>query len=153
MNLLRSGEVMSGAVLAALGIYVILEARQWEYLGADGPGPGFFPLWYGIALVVLSAALIVMHLRDAAPAPAAPAERGGQGRALAAWMGLVACVALLKPLGFLIAFGLFSLFLVRVLYRQPLGRALAVAVGGTLGFYLLFDVALNVSLPRGILGF
>jgi putative tricarboxylic transport membrane protein len=140
-------------VLAALGLYVILEARQWEYLGPDGPGAGFFPMWYGIGLVVLSALLIINHLQDPAPAPAAAGERGRKGRALAAWLGLVACVALLKPLGFLIAFALFSLFLVRFLYGQSLGRSLAVAVGGTLGFYLIFDVALNVALPAGALGF
>jgi putative tricarboxylic transport membrane protein len=153
MNLLRNGDIVSGAVLAALGIYVILESRQWEYLGPDGPGPGFFPMWYGIGLVVLSAALIVTHLKDGAPAPSASFEESGKGRPLAAWLGLVACVALLKPLGFLIAFGLFSLFLVRFLYGQPLGKALVVAVGGTLGFYLVFDYALNVTLPAGVLGF
>jgi putative tricarboxylic transport membrane protein len=153
MNLLRNGEVVSGAALFALGAYIILESRQWEYLGADGPGPGFFPMWYGIGLIVLSAALIVTHLR--APEPAAPVsgESGGKGRSLAAWLGLVVCVALLKPLGFVIAFALYSLFLVRFLYGQSLGRSVAVAVGGAAGFYLLFDVALNVALPTGVLGF
>ena len=31
----------------------------------DGPGPGFFPSWYGVAMVVLSLALIVSRLRSA----------------------------------------------------------------------------------------
>lgn len=153
MNLLRNGEVMSGAVLAALGVYVILESRQWEYLGPDGPGPGFFPVWYGIALVALSLVLIAMHVRSA-PAPrAAPGQGSLNGRALAAWLALVACVALLKPLGFLVSFGLFALFLVRFLYGQSMAKSLAISAGGALGFYLIFDVALNVSLPSGILGF
>jgi putative tricarboxylic transport membrane protein len=153
MRLLRNSEVVSGALLAALGIYIILQSRQWEYLGPDGPGPGFFPMWYGIALVALSLVLIGMHLPRAPRAPAAPVERSETGRALAAWVGLVVCVGLLKPLGFLIAFALFTLFLVRFLYGQTLGKALAVAVGGAAGFYLVFDVALNVSLPTGVLGF
>jgi putative tricarboxylic transport membrane protein len=153
MRLLRNGEVVSGALLAALGVYVILQSRQWEYLGPDGPGPGFFPLWYGIALVGLSLALVVIHLRRAPQAQAAPGKPGGTGRALAAWLGLVACVGLLKPLGFLAAFALFTLFLVRFLYGQSLGRSLAVAGGGAAGFYLVFDVALNVTLPTGVLGF
>jgi putative tricarboxylic transport membrane protein len=153
MTLLRNGDVASGAVLAALGVYVILEARQWEYLGPDGPGPGFFPVWYGIGLVALSLALIAMSLRRAA-APAARADDGSRkGRAVAAWLGLVACVALLKPLGFLVSFALFSAFLVRFLYGQSLAKSVAVATGGALGFYLVFDVALNVSLPSGVLGF
>jgi putative tricarboxylic transport membrane protein len=153
MKLLRNGEVVSGAVLAALGIYVILEARQWEYLGPEGPGPGFFPIWYGIALVVLSVALIAINVRRGSAQAAEAAAGSRKGRALAAWLGLVACVALLKPLGFIVSFALFSLFLVRFLYGESLARSVAVAAGGALGFYLVFDVALNVSLPTGVLGF
>ena len=35
-------------------------ARGWEYLGQDGPGPGFFPLWYGIAMLVAVRALVLI---------------------------------------------------------------------------------------------
>ncbi len=151
MRLLRNGDFVSGAVLAALGVFIITEARQWEYLGPDGPGPGFFPLWYGIGLLVLSVMLMVVHARQAP----APESRGmaGTGRPFATWAALVVCVALLKVLGFIVAFSLFALFIVRFLYRQSFGKALAVAVGGAVGFYLLFDVALNVALPAGMLGF
>ncbi|MNC88000.1 Tripartite tricarboxylate transporter TctB family protein [compost metagenome] len=65
----------------------------------------------------------------------------------------MACVALLKVLGFIIAYALFTLFIVRFLYRQPLGKSLAIAAGGAVGFHLLFAVALNVALPTGMLGF
>jgi len=151
MSLLKNGEVMSGAVLAALGVYIVAESRQWEYLGPDGPGPGFFPMWYGIGLVALSIALIAMHWKREPAAPAA--EQGGTRRALAAWVALLACVALLRPLGFLIAFGIFTIYLVRFVYRESTAKALAVGIGGSLGFYLLFDKALNVTLPAGLLGF
>jgi len=151
MSLLRNGEFVSGAVLAGLGVFIIMEAWQWEYLGPDGPGPGFFPLWYGVGLLVLSVTLMVVHARQAP----APESRGmaGTGRAFATWAALVVCVALLKVLGFIVAFSLLTLFIVQVLYRQPFGKALAVAAGGAIGFYLLFDVALNVALPAGKLGF
>ena len=33
------GDMISGAVLAGLGAYIIVEARQLEYIGIDGPGP------------------------------------------------------------------------------------------------------------------
>ena len=142
---------MSGAVLAGLGVYIIVEARGWEYLGPDGPGPGFFPLWYGIALVGLSLLLVGSSFRGA---PAGkPVDWREVGRALTAWAGLAACAGLLKVLGFLLAFGLFTFFLVAVMYRRPVGTAAAVSVGIALVFYLLFPVALNVALPVGKLGF
>src|SRR5229473_2966567 len=59
----KSGDLWSGVALAALGLYIVFQARQWEYLGPEGPGAGFFPLWYGIAILGLSLLLIVSHFR------------------------------------------------------------------------------------------
>ena len=50
----RDGDVISGGLLAALGSYIVLEARAWTYSGPEGPGPGFFPIWYGILMIGLS---------------------------------------------------------------------------------------------------
>lgn len=148
------GDVVSGSVLAALGVFIIIESRHWEYLGADGPGPGFFPLWYGIAMVALSLLLVGGSvLRPATGESAKGINWKEVGHALATWGVFAGCIALLKVLGFLLSFGLFTLFVVAVMYRRPLPTALAVAVGSALGFYLLFPLALNVALPVGILGF
>jgi putative tricarboxylic transport membrane protein len=149
----RTGDIVSGAVLAGLGVYVILEAKGWEYLGPDGPGPGFFPIWYGVALVALSLLLVFTSLRDRAARPGKPVSWREVARALTAWAGLAACAGLLKVLGFVVSFGLFTFFLVAVMYRRSLVTALAVSIGVCLAFYLLFPVALNVALPVNKLGF
>jgi putative tricarboxylic transport membrane protein len=154
----RAGDLASGAVLVALGVFIVLQARRWEYLGADGPGPGFFPLWYGIVMIALALLLIATSWRSRMAArqdetPAARVELRAVGRPLAAWAALAACIALLKLLGFLLAFGLFAFFVTAVMYRRPVVPSLAVAVGCALGFYLLFPLALNVALPTGLLGF
>ena len=151
---------MSGALLAGLGVYIVVEARRWEYLGADGPGPGFFPLWYGLAMIALSLGLISTSVATPAAVPAR-ADAAGRAsvttlemrRALATWIGLAACVGLLKLLGFLVAFALFTFFVAVVMYRRPMLPSLAVAVGSALGFYLVFPLALGVALPRGLFGF
>ena len=151
---MKTGDIVSGAALAGLGVFIIVEARGWEYLGPDGPGPGFFPLWYGIALLVLSLLLIGWSVRrGAAPESGARVNWRDVGRALTAWAAFTACITLLKVLGFLLSFGLMTLFVVAVMYRRPLKVALPVAAGTALGFYLVFPLALNVSLPVGVLGF
>ena len=150
---IKTGDIISGAVLAGLGIFIIVEARGWEYLGPDGPGPGFFPLWYGIAMVALSLLLVVMSLVGRSAEGAKPVKWREVGSALYAWAGLALCVGLLKVLGFLLAFGLFVFFLVAVIFRRPLAKAAAVSAGMAIAFYLLFPLVLGLSLPVGWLGF
>jgi putative tricarboxylic transport membrane protein len=151
---LNRGEIISGVVLAALGVYIVTEAARWEYLGPDGPGPGFFPIWYGIAMVVLAVALVVQNfMTKAAVADGKPVNWREVRRVFIAWAGFVASVLLLKVLGFILSFGFFVLFIVAGLYRRPWRVAVSVAVGCAAGFYLVFPLALNVRLPTGILGF
>ena len=146
------GDVVSGAVLAGLGVYIISEARQWNYTGPEGPGPGFFPLWYGIAMVVLSLGMVVVAaIRPAAAG--AKTDWRGIGRAILVWAVFAACTALLKVLGLLTVLALMTLFIVGVMYGKPLKIACAAAAGTTVGFYLVFSLALNVGLPVGPLGF
>lgn len=151
---MNRGEIISGVVLAALGVYIVTEAARWEYLGPDGPGPGFFPIWYGIAMVALAIVLVVQNfMTKAAVADGKPVNWREMGRVFIAWAGFVASVMLLKVLGFILSFGFFVLFIVAGLYRRPWRVAISVAVGCAAGFYLVFPLALNVRLPTGILGF
>ncbi|MGZ8153838.1 MAG: tripartite tricarboxylate transporter TctB family protein [Burkholderiales bacterium] len=151
-SLHKNGDVVSGAVLTGLGVFVVLESRRWDYMAPDGPGPGFFPTWYGLALIALSIALI-------ASAVSKRAHEGGAvrwnevGRALVAWLALTACIAALKVLGFLLSFGLLTLFVVSFMYGRSLAFGIGSAAATSLGFYLVFPLALNVSLPVGVFGF
>ena len=139
-----NGDFWSGLALGGLGAYIIFEAVGWEYLGPDGPGPGFFPLWYGIAMAALSFALVVSSLVRAQPEAT---DWSGVGRALAAWVALAAAVAALKLVGFVVAFAALAFFMVAVMYRRPLRTAAIVAAAVTAGFYLVFPLALGVKLP------
>ena len=53
-SFIRSGDFWSGLVLAALGTYILVTAHRWDYITEEGPGAGFFPMWYGGAMVALS---------------------------------------------------------------------------------------------------
>jgi len=135
----KSPDFWSGLALAALGGYIVYTARGWEYLGQDGPGPGFFPLWYGIVMLVLSAILVLTGKSEA--------SWKGAGRAFAAWAAFAVSVALIKLLGFLIAFAALTFFIVTVMYRRPPVTAALVAAGVAAGFYVVFPLALGVALP------
>jgi len=149
--LLRDGDVISGAVLSALGVFIFLQAHQWTYTGPDGPGPGFFPTWYGLGMVALS--LVMIGQKIARGIEARTIDWRAAGRGLGTWAAFTAAAALLKPLGFALSFALLTFFVVAVIFRRSLLTSLLTAVGLAAAFHLVFAVALDVALPTGWLGF
>ena len=148
-------ESLAALILAGFGIFIIYEARGLPYSSEFGPGPGFFPLWIGIALVVCALAVFCTYTLSAEPdaAKTAAFRRAELGRALGAWLAFALAIAFLSFLGFGLSLGLLTVFLIVVLDRRPSWVALGVAAGLVLGFHLVFVVALGVSLPEGPLGF
>ena len=134
----------SGLALAALAGYIIVQASGWDYMGPDGPGAGFFPLWYGVAMAALSAALVVSSVLRG---EGERVDWRGAGRAFALWLALAVSVAAFKLVGFVVGFAALSFFVVAVMYRRRLPVAAAVAVALAAGFYVLFPVLLGVNLP------
>ncbi|HEX9392437.1 MAG TPA: tripartite tricarboxylate transporter TctB family protein [Usitatibacteraceae bacterium] len=148
----RKGDFWAGLALAALGAYIVKESLGWVYLGEDGPGAGFFPRWYGITMVFFSLLMVAGAVLKRDPASARSTLNWSElRRALGCWLALVICVALLKVLGFFIAFSLLGWFMIAIMFRQPQRIALSVSIGGALGFYLLFSWGLDLSLPSGML--
>jgi len=148
----RDGDVISGAALSALGLYIFLQARQWDYAGPDGPGPGFFPTWYGLGMVALSLIMIAQKIRKGAAAAGA-IDWSAAARGFGTWAAFTLSVALYRPLGFTISFALLTGFIVAVIFRRsPIAAALTGA-GLSAAFHLVFALALDVALPTGWLGF
>jgi putative tricarboxylic transport membrane protein len=157
VNLRKSidkSEVVSSAVLIALGAFIIRESLAWEYMTRDGPGPGFFPLWIGIAMVGLSALYLAAHFYDIARGePVHRADWSGTPKVVLAWLAFMVVVALIKPIGFVAALVLMMLIFVRGVFRQSFAKALVVALVSTLAFWVLFVKLLNLRLPAGPWGF
>jgi hypothetical protein len=150
-NIWRNGDVISGAVLAALGTFIFLQSRAWDYYTIDGPGPAFFPAWYGVIMIALSLVLIVSAIRK--NEASGSIDWQATGRALAAWAAFALSIALMDVLGFVLSFTLLTFFIVMYIFRRPMMTAAITAVCCALGFYLVFPVALSLQLPTGLFGF
>jgi len=148
------GNLVSGACLATFGIYVISVASKLPYVSEVGPGPGFFPLWLGIGMVLLGSGLtFAAFLPSRSKAKGESQSWKATGRALAGWFAMMIAIALLGRIGFGLSFVLLTMFLVVALDRRPVLLAFGVGVGLALAFHLIFVVALDVSLPAGSWGF
>src|SRR5258706_15901794 len=135
-----SPDFWSGLALAALGAYIVAQARGWDYLTEDGPGPGFFPLWYGIGMLACSAWLVVFGRGGST-------DWRGAGRALAVWAAIALSVALLKLVGFALSFGALAFFIVAVMYRRPPAAAGLFWPGAVPGVFPLFPPAPRAGPP------
>lgn len=145
---------MAALCLALFGGYVTYSGSRLSYISDVGPGPGFFPLWIGIGLLLLAGYQTIVSL-------SAPAKRRttgvtdwrGAGRALTGWLAMALAIFLFRWIGFAASFVLFTGFFMVVIERRPMLPALGIGVAMALIFHLLFVVALGVSLPTGPWGF
>ena len=157
MKLLKSldrSEIVAACALVALGVFVVWGSLQWPYMTKDGPGPAFFPVWIGIALIGLSVALITMQLRAAAGGRAGEKTNwAGARQGLIGWTALVVATGLLEPAGFVASFVLLSVFLIRFNFQRSWRTAIVVSLVSAASFWLLFVKLLEVRLPAGPWGF
>lgn len=154
MDFRSKGDLISGACLAAFGLYVTFASSRLAYISEYGPGPGFLPLWLGIGLFSLAVYLIAVSIFRPAPEPISTIHsRVIAGRAIAGWLALMIAVVLLPRLGLGLSLALLAVFLILVLERRSLRTAVLVALGLGLGFHLIFVSVLGLSLPAGPWGF
>jgi putative tricarboxylic transport membrane protein len=155
MLLFHRYNALAALALLALGVFIVQQSVQWEFLGRNGPGVGFFPLVYGTLIVVLALVLAVKSLLAARRTSGLSASSPGSppGKVLAAlsvWLAFAVTVALMKFIGFFVALGLLVMFMTRFVFSRSPRFALLSGVLVPLSFFVVFSLLLNVQLPVGI---
>ncbi len=138
-----------GAITAALSLQLPLGTPRM-------PGSGFFPLVLGLALMALAAGHCVQLYRArpkaaAAETPAAPVAPGGDGatrRVVLFVAGVIAAVALLQPLGYVLSSLLLMLVLLQILGLR-LWYSASIALLSAAASYVVFVRWLKIPLPSG----
>jgi hypothetical protein len=144
--------MVTGGVVALVGLLALLQALSLDFVGANGePGPGLFPALLSGLLIVLGLALSASYLigarRHEEHMEQLDLDRTGMGRATVIWVCFLVMVVLLPFIGFLPATLLLVGVLVLVVERQRSVKALAAVLVLPVATYLVFAVALEVPLP------
>ena len=152
MPTLHRYNLLAGLLLAALGTFILQQSLQWEFLGRNGPGVGFFPLVYGSLIVLLSLVLVIKSLRAGRRAGSQTPEQpaGKVFAAVSVWVAFAITVALMKFIGFYVALGLLVMFMTRFIFSRSPRFALLSGVLVPLTFFVVFGLLLKVQLPVGI---
>ena len=142
---------IAAVVLLLLGAAIAIGGMRYGWGSLDSPGAGFVPVLAGGAMAGFSAVTLVQSLVQGWRSPAALWDGARWQRPLLAIVCLLLYAVFLRDLGFLISTFALSLYLYRMLEPAKWTETLVAAVLTTLGFYLVFQVWLEVQLPKGFL--
>jgi putative tricarboxylic transport membrane protein len=153
---MRRANQIAGIVGLAVAAYIIVVASKMTYTVEYSPGAGFFPLWLGIFLAVLSAALFIQAVsprqKGVGQEESFLPEKAGRKRTFLFFVVFALCIALMGRLGFLITSFLFALAFLVVVEKYSWLKGLITSLCMAAVLYLLFNTVLQVPLPKGLWG-
>jgi len=115
--------------------------------GYDRIGPRFFPFVIATGLLVTGLMMLIEVLRGSNPREVEPVNLKSFGILL---LGLVSCILLLKPAGFIIAASI-QFWLIARAFNSTRGlRDAFIAVILSASVYFIFTRGLGLVLPKGV---
>ncbi|HWK67265.1 MAG TPA: tripartite tricarboxylate transporter TctB family protein [Rhizobiaceae bacterium] len=135
------------------GVVVVYMATQLGIGEFSDPGPGLMSMIFGLAMAVVAGGSVLLDLFVRTPQGASePWTREMLMRIGGIVVALAVYVALLEPLGFLLATFALSAFLLWLFTSSGWLRAIPAGAAIAFANYALFKLALGTQLPIGILG-
>ena len=146
----KTAEIVVAAVFLLLGAIVIFDSVR---LGAgwaeDGPQAGYFPFYVALVICVSSLINLVRALTMRQAQNMVFVEIGQLKMVLAVLVPTAIYTAVIGWLGIYVASILFVGFFMRRLGKYPWWKVLAVSVGNSVFFFLIFEIWFSIPLPKG----
>jgi len=149
---MRKADVVVAVLLLVLGLGVLVEGwRLGIGWSTDGPQPGFFVFYLGLALGVSCLVLLAQARgRPDRPLDRKPFVEPGQFWPVAkVAMPAGLMILLTHPVGLYVAGGLYLGIYMRWIGRHSWALILLVAIGVPVVTFLVFEVWFLVPLPKG----
>lgn len=156
-------EISASLVLVVLGIGYLAYNTRYPMDTWANPGPAVFPLMVGGAFVLLALGHTVQAVRQKKEEKGresykwrigsfiTPSLRSAESKPFTLVLLFILYLFLMKGVGFYISNLLFVMGGSRLIGARDCIKPLSLAVGIDLFCYMLFEVWLKVSLPKGIL--
>ncbi len=162
MKMIARKEITSSLVLIALGVGYLAYNSGYSMDTWANPGPAVFPLIVGGLFIFMILCDIVQashkardheqEKRESNKAPARPGWIGtGEAKAVSLLVIFALYIFMIQGAGFFVSNIVFVVVCSRVMGAKDWVRPIALAAGISLCCYLLFEVWLKLSLPRGFL--
>jgi len=146
----RSAEVAVAVLFFLLGAIVIFESvRLGARWGDEGPQPGYFPFYLGVIICLASVVNAIRGLMLRGPRNRAFVEVGQFKLVLSVLIPSAIFVGVVGWLGIYVSAIVYIGVFMRWLGKYPWWKLIAVAVGVSTTFYLIFELWFKVPLPKG----
>ncbi|MEO0249858.1 MAG: tripartite tricarboxylate transporter TctB family protein [candidate division WOR-3 bacterium] len=148
-------DTISGCFWLLFSLFISYESYKLGLGNVNQPGPGFLFFWTGIVIAILSVIVIVRSFSAKASGAAKEADAGRRRltKIIPVLVALFLYALFIEWLGFIIVTLLLFLFILGVVEKKHWLFTIAVSVLVTVLSYLVFEVALQSQLPKGLLGF
>jgi hypothetical protein len=131
----------------------VLLSSKFPFGNFANPGPGFLPLSVGIIMFLLSLILFVQCFLKGEGEGKTLWTKGATARVLLILASLIVYGVLLESLGFILMTFLLMGFLLLAIGSQRIVLAVLISLFSSIGCYAVFQLWLEVQLPKGIFGF
>jgi biotin transporter BioY len=157
-------EIASNLAVILFGAVFLAYTTRYPLDTWESPGPAVFPLILGTVLTILGAWQLVLALWKSTRRDHREKQRDGgrsvresllqnkgEGKALRLIAVFILYLLMMQWIGFFVSTFLFAIISSRLTETKDWGRPMALSAGIILFCYLLFEVWLKLSFPRGIL--
>jgi hypothetical protein len=149
--MMKKLDSISGLFFLILGLSICIESYRVSLGDFHSPGPGFFPFLTGLAIAVLSFALLVQVAKTGPGEKVTFFEEQGQScKLIMSIVSLLAYGFLLDHLGFILCTLVYIGFVARAVGGMKWQKAILLAVLSSFGSYIIFGFFLKADLPQGI---
>jgi putative tricarboxylic transport membrane protein len=143
-------EMLFDLFLVLLGIIITIVSLGYGFGSLRRPGPGLYPFFIGVAVLVLSLFVTISELRPKTDPHLM--DRGGIKTFVLMIITFCLWILIMPLLGYVIVTLLATYAFCKTMKLEGWWKPLAVSAGTAFFIYLLFDYMLYIDLPRGLLG-
>ncbi len=152
---MRKAELAMAVAMGLFSLYLMWKSAELPigWIPDEGPGGGAWPFWLSAVMLICCVWIIVNWLRRASPPSRSDEVYMDQGTLIAVGLvagALIVTVALFYVVGVYGALPLLMLFYVRFLGRHSWPAAAGLAVVTPVAVFFFFDIALKITLPKGL---
>lgn len=152
---MRVAELVMACVMAVFSLYLMWKSTELPigWIVGEGPGGGAFPFWLSLGMLVCCLWMILRWIARASP-PSRSTEPYMTRPTIMSFLlvagSLTVMIGLTHVIGVYGAIPLFLIFYVRFLGRHHWTTAGVLALCIPVATFFFFEIALQVTLPKGI---